>query len=186
MAGWLRPTRGTVAVGGQPLVGRLSHPTAFAPDGESLYPFFTVAEHVDYANRVWDDFRRDRADEALKFLSVPRERRVGVLSRGQRARVKLALMLARTCPLILLDEPLAGLDPLVRESLLKGLVSFVDLDVQTIVLSTHEVTEVEPVLDVAVLMENHRVAATAAVDQLEAEYGGIVPWMRAKLSRASQ
>lgn len=111
MAGWLRPTRGTVAVGGQPLVGRLSHPTVFAPDGESLYPFFTVAEHVDYAYRVGDDFRRDRADEALKFLSVPRESRVGVLSRGQRARVKLALMLARTCPLILLDEPLAGLDP---------------------------------------------------------------------------
>ncbi len=65
----------------------------------------------------------------------------------------MAVTLGREVSYYLMDEPFAGLDPIVRESLIKGLFQFTDVETQTILLSTHELYEVEPILDQIILLQ---------------------------------
>lgn len=75
----------------------------------------------------------------------------------------MAATLGREVPYYVMDEPFAGLDPIVREELIKGLIQFTDIEHQTIILSTHEVYEVEPILDQIILLQ----CAILAHDEVE-------------------
>ena len=184
MAGLMHPSAGSVKVGGVHAHRGISASVAFAPDAGAGYAFFTVAEMMRYYQRVFVDFDPQRAEELRSFMDLPSGARTVALSKGNQARLKIALTLARSAPLILMDEPLSGLDPLGRASILRGLISFVDLQRQTIILSTHEVAEVEPLLDVVVLVNHGRVLAMEEVQGLqESGPGGLIGWMQRLLPR---
>jgi ABC-2 type transport system ATP-binding protein len=91
----------------------------------------------------------------------------------------MALTLARKVPVILMDEPLSGLDPLVRESIVQGLISFMDLEQQTVVITTHEINEIEPLLDMVILLKRGRLIGMEEAETLRSEQNmGIVEWMK--------
>ncbi|RYD06977.1 hypothetical protein N752_01410 [Desulforamulus aquiferis] len=121
-----------------------------------LYPFYTVKETIDFNAGLFADFDVAKAQEMLTFMQLDPDKKVKALSKGNRGRLKIILTLARKVPLILMDEPLSGLDPLVRDSIIKSLISYLDLEQQTVVMTTHEVTEVEPILDMVVAVQNGR------------------------------
>jgi ABC-2 type transport system ATP-binding protein len=99
-------------------------------------------------------------------LDIPQRRRIGKLSGGQQAKVSLTLALARRPRLLLLDEPLAALDPVARQGFLQALMGVAaDGDV-TIVLSSHVITELERVCDHVVVLDHRRVQVAGAVDDL--------------------
>lgn len=82
-------------------------------------------------------------------------------------------------PLILLDEPLSGLDPMVRESIINGVISFVDLERQTAILTTHEVDQLEPLLDLFVALHKGEIIEVMEVDILrEMEKISLLQWMK--------
>ena len=186
-AGLLRPTSGEVLVNGQARVGRISAEVAFLGDADMLYPFYNVREMTAYCSGVFPDFSAARAQQLLDFMELSPDTRVSALSKRGLARLKIALTVSRDASLLLMDEPLSGLDPMVRESLIKGLVSFVDLDRQTLVVSTHEVTEVEPLLDIAMIVFGGRIRASEAVEHVhEGAYPrGLVGWMADQVGRAA-
>lgn len=89
------------------------------------------------------------------------------------------LALSRDVPIILMDEPLSGLDPMVRDSIVKGLISFIDIEKQTVVITTHEVSEVEPLLDIAVVIREGKILNVSDVEEIrEKEKLSIVEWMK--------
>jgi len=178
-SGLLHPTSGEVLVDGVPQNGRIRPEVAFLPDSDALYPFYTVAEMTAFCGGVFPAFDTARARALVDFLELSPNTRVGALSKGGKERLKLALTLARPASLVLLDEPLSGLDPLVRESIVRGLLSFLDLEHQTIVLATHEVADVEPVLDEVVLVHRGRIQGAASVEAIHAHgyRKGLVGWM---------
>lgn len=182
-SGLLHPTTGEVLLDGVPQTGRIRPDVAFLPDSDALYPFYTVAEMAGFCAGVFPAFDMPRVQRLLEFLELSPNTRVGALSKGGKGRLKLALILGRKASLILMDEPLSGLDPLVRESIVRGLISFIDLEQQTIVLATHEVAEVEPLLDEAVLVHGGRIRATGSVEAIHAHgyQKGLVGWMAAHI-----
>lgn len=92
--------------------------------------------------------------------------------------MKLVVTLARDAPYILMDEPLSGLDPIVRNSIIKGLISFVDLEKQTVVITTHEINEVEALLDRVVAIRNGKIVKVVELDELRLNEGvSLVEWM---------
>jgi len=102
-----------------------------------------------------------------------------ILSKGNKMRIKLVLVLARNVPLLPLDEPLSGLDPMVRESIIKGLISFLDMEQQTVVLTTHEVDEVEPLLDIVAALKAGTVYKVEETEVIRSEYGlSLINWMK--------
>lgn len=181
MAGLIQPTRGSVTIAGQPANRRISRYVSYLSELDTYYPFFDVGQTVDFYQSQFEDFDAQKAEEILRFMNLERKVKVKHLSKGNRGRLKMALTLARQVPVLLLDEPLSGLDPLVRESIVQGLLSFIDLEEQTVVITTHEIEEIEPVLDLVVLLKDGRIIGMEETEALRSkEQLGVVKWMKKK------
>jgi len=165
--GLLAPTTGTIRVLGQapgdagllPLVG-------FVAQDTPLYRDFTAAELLTMGAKLNRHFDRPLARSRLERLAIPLDRRVGSLSGGQRAQVALALALAKGRELLLLDEPLASLDPLARREFLQTLMGSVAEQGATVLLSSHLLADLERVCDYLIVLSAAHVQVLGTVEEL--------------------
>lgn len=179
MSGLLVPTAGLITLDGNQVTRRLTYKIAYQPDIDLFYENYTGEQVFQFYTEQFEDFSSDKAHIIASYLQVPTTEKLKNLSKGKRGRLKMATTLGRDTAFYILDEPFAGLDPLAREALIKGLVRFVDLETQTIILSTHEVNEVEPVLDQVILLRNGQVYAMEELELIRDERGeDAVQWMK--------
>ena len=174
--GLLRPDAGRVRVFDREPYGT----TAVLPDlgfvaqETPLYRDFTAADLITMGgklNRRWDPgLARNRLDQ----LGIPLGKPVGKLSGGQRAQVALALALAKRPRLLLLDEPVASLDPLARREFLQALMGAVAESGTTVLLSSHILADLERVCDYLVVLHAAEVRLAGPVDDLVAEHCQLV------------
>jgi ABC-2 type transport system ATP-binding protein len=153
--GFERPTRGSVTVGGiDPWKDRSSvlGMVGYVPQSPSLYDGLSVDDHLDLAVLLRPDFDRTYARRRLDELGIPGTQGAKSLSGGQQAQVALALALGTRAKILLLDEPLASLDPLARREFLHVLSDAVRTDGATALLSSHIVTDVEQACDRLVVL----------------------------------
>ncbi|WP_254636270.1 ATP-binding cassette domain-containing protein, partial [Lysinibacillus sp. GbtcB16] len=115
IAGLASPTSGTVIVNGERDNRRIRKMVSFSSEQPFLYEFHTIEETIQFYEGVFPDFQRARAEELLALLRLDRRQRIETLSKGNYSRLKIALTISRIAPLLLLDEPFTGLDPLVCE-----------------------------------------------------------------------
>jgi ABC-2 type transport system ATP-binding protein len=165
--GLLAPTTGSVRVLGQaPGTQALAEQVGFVAQDIPLYRDFTAAEHLTMGAKLNRRFDRALARSRLERVAVPLDRRVGKLSGGQRAQVALALALAKRPQLLLLDEPLASLDPLARREFLQALMGSVAEQGVTVVLSSHLLADLERVCDYLIVLSAAHVQVLGPVDEL--------------------
>jgi ABC-2 type transport system ATP-binding protein len=172
LTGLARPTAGDVAVlGGTPrqdlafLAG-----VGFLAQDIPLYRRMSAEDHIGigaHLNPRWD---AESVRKRLGSLSIPLDQPTGTLSGGQRAQVALALTLAKRPRLLLLDEPVAALDPLARRHFLGTLAEAVADGGLTVVLSTHLVADIERICDHLILLAASRVQLCGDIDTLLAEH----------------
>lgn len=183
IAGLARSTRGSVTVNGKPANRRIAGEVAFLSEKDVLYPFFTVEETIRFNAGLFADFDMQKAGEILRFMQLEPDKKVRHLSKGNLGRLKILLVLSRRAPLLLMDEPLAGLDPLARDAIIKSMLSYLDLREQTVLLSTHEVSEVEPLLDMVMSLHNGSIKGFTDVEKIREEYGlSLLDWMKETLT----
>jgi ABC-2 type transport system ATP-binding protein len=165
--GLLAPTTGSIRVldrvPGDP---GLASQVGFVAQDIPLYRDFTAAEHLTMGRKLNRRFDETLARGRLERVAVPLERRVGTLSGGQRAQVALTLALARRPELLLLDEPLASLDPLARREFLQALMGSVAEQGVTVVLSSHLLADLERVCDYLIVLSSARVQVLGPVEEL--------------------
>jgi ABC-2 type transport system ATP-binding protein len=159
-AGLLEPSAGAVRVFGQSprqqtaeILPRLS----FVAQDHPLYKSFTAADLLTMGRRLnprWDDAL---ARSRMQTLGIPLTRAVGKLSGGQQAQVALALALGKRPDLLLLDEPLASLDPLARRDFLRTLMDAEAETGMTLLLSSHIIGDLERVCDYLIILSASRV-----------------------------
>ena len=148
--GFERPTEGHLTVDGiDPWRDRggAIRKIGYVPQAPSLYRELTVDEHVALAATLRPGFDPAVARRRLDDLDIPLTSRADELSGGQQAQVGLALALGVRAPVLLLDEPLASLDPLARREFLHVLVDAVRADGATALLSSHVITDIEQACD---------------------------------------
>ncbi len=148
--GFERPSEGRVLVDGiDPWRARAAGlmRIGYVPQAPSLYRELTVEDHVGLAGTLRPGFDADLARRRLDDLDIPWTSRADQLSGGQQAQVGLALALGTRAPVLLLDEPLASLDPLARREFLHVLVRSVRADGVTVLLSSHVITDIEQACD---------------------------------------
>jgi ABC-2 type transport system ATP-binding protein len=153
--GFERPTRGNVTVAGiDPQRDRSSvlGLVGYVPQSPALYDGLSVEDHLDLAVLLRPDFDRAYARRRLDQLGIPADQGAKSLSGGQQAQVALALALGTRAQILLLDEPLASLDPLARREFLHVLADAVRADGATALLSSHIVTDVEQACDRLVVL----------------------------------
>lgn len=163
--GLLRPDAGTVATLGRAPGEDLSE-VGFVAQNTPLYADFTAADLVTMGgklNRRWD---ARLARTRIEQLGIPYHQPVGKLSGGQRAQVALALALAKRPQLLLLDEPVASLDPLARREFMQVLMGAVAEDGTTVLLSSHLLGDLERVCDYLILLRSAQVQLLGAVESL--------------------
>ncbi|MFN7252765.1 MAG: ABC transporter ATP-binding protein [Anaerobacillus sp.] len=171
IAGLVKKTGGEIVVCGENVTRLIGRKVAFLAEVDSLYDFYTVKETIRFSASVFPDFDEEKAYDILATLDVDLTKKIGTLSKGNRARVKIAIALSRKVPLLIMDEPLSGLDPLVREDIIKMIAKYVEMEEQTLIISTHEVAEIEPLLDHVLLVQNGEILLSEKVEELRETKG---------------
>ncbi|MDQ1681185.1 MAG: type transport system ATP-binding protein [Frankiaceae bacterium] len=143
---------------------------AFVAQDTPLYNYLSVADTLRLVGNLANTWDEVRARARLDALGIPLSRKVGKLSGGQQAQVALAVALARHPRLLILDEPVAELDPLARHDFMSTLMEAVAADGVSVVLSSHVLSELERVCDYVVLLSRGSVQIAGTVDDLLATH----------------
>ena len=170
--GLLRPTAGTVEVLGAPPAASPAQlaRVGFVAQDTPTYAHLTVADHLRlgaHLNPGWD---AATARDRIEHLGLDPGQRAGKLSGGQRAQLALTLAIAKRPELLILDEPVASLDPLARREFLRGLMETVVDQELSVVLSSHLVADLERVCDYLIVLVGSRVQLAGEVDRLLATH----------------
>ena len=171
-AGLLTPTSGTITVlGGQPGTSPAQlAKVGFVAQDAPLYARLSVAGHLRmgaWLNPGWDG---EVAERRIRQLALEPRQRAASLSGGQRAQLALTMAVAKRPELLLLDEPVASLDPLARREFLQGLMEVVAEQGTNVVLSSHLVADLERVCDYLIVLAASRVQLAGEVSELLASH----------------
>lgn len=144
-----------------------------------FYDSFTIKQMVDFYHSQFPDFSLEKAHQLLQDMQLEGNKKIRKLSKGNRGRLKLVLTLARNAPVILLDEPFSGLDALVRDSIVKSLLTYINFEEQIVIIATHEIDEIEPLLDEVIAVYQGHYIDHQNVETLREEQGlSVLQWFK--------
>lgn len=170
LAGVLMGYEGSVEIAGFVPGPESKARVSFLPDQSFLADGDTVARSAKIFADFFSDFDMEKFNETLKFFGINAGRKLSELSKGMREKAQVALAMSRDAEVFILDEPISGVDPAAREVILRAVVR--NLNPESLVLiSTHMVREVEPVLDRAIMMRHGKTLLEGEADEMRAEHG---------------
>ncbi len=174
--GLLKPTSGDLEVlGGHPSdAARQLSRLGFVAQDTPTYATLSVADHLEMGARTNPGWDRQGAEARIAQLGLDPAQKAGKLSGGQRAQLALTMAVAKRPELLLLDEPVASLDPLARREFLQVLMETVAEDEVSVVLSSHLMADLERVCDYLVLVVASQVQLAASVDELLATHRRLI------------
>ncbi|MEU4466201.1 ABC transporter ATP-binding protein [Streptomyces sp. NPDC024017] len=163
----LKPTQGSLSLFGEaPGSVESGRRTAFLAQEKPLFRRFTVAETLRLGRELNPGWDQRAAEDIVRAGNVPFDAKISTLSGGQRTRVAVALAFGKRPDLLLLDEPMADLDPVVRHELMGTLLAEAGERGTTVVMSTHVLAELENVCDFLLVVSGGGVRVAGDVDEL--------------------
>lgn len=173
LVGHLRPSYGSIqvlshALGDDPVGIRKR--MAYVSENRYLYEWMTVAESMRFTRAFHENWDERKASDLLKRFSLPPEKKVKQLSRGNRARLCLLLALSYNPELIILDEPTSGLDPIVRRDFIENIIAEISDEGKTVLFSSHIVEEIERVADSVGIINDGELLLTSSIDEIKGSY----------------
>ncbi len=169
-AGLLTPTQGTISIDGKPVGPETKAIVSYLPDRTYLRSNQRIFQQLDLFQDFYADFDRVRAEAMLHDLGISPDQRFGTLSKGNKEKVQLVLVMSRRAKLYLLDEPIGGVDPAARDYILRTIITNYDPEA-TVLISTHLIADVEQVLDGFVFLWNGQVVRSGETDAVREESG---------------
>ena len=163
-----RPDRGEVRVDGENPQNK-KQDMAYLPEIDHLYPWMNIAQAADFTRTFYADWDEAKYRELIKFLNLQEDMKIAKISKGQRAKTKLLLTVSRRAPYLLMDEPLSGIDILTREEIINTLIRDFREGEQTIIISTHEIAEVESLVDEVIFLDRGKVKISGNAEDLRVE-----------------
>ncbi len=173
LIGLSEPTAGEVRVHGHSPRDDAAHvlpQVGFVAQDHPLYRGFTLAELLKVGRKLNPGWDEALATQRVERLGLPLRKTVGTMSGGQQAQIALTLALAKRPALLVLDEPVASLDPLARREFLQGLMEAVAGEGLTVVLSSHIVAELERVCDHLVILASGGVQLEGPIEEILASH----------------
>lgn len=168
--GLLTPTAGSITICGHTPGVESKALVAYLPDNIYLNSWMTVKQIVEYFADFYSDFCSDRAYEMLQRLGIDPKMKLKSLSKGNKEKVCLILVMARQAKLYVLDEPIAGVDPAARDYVISTIIQNYNPDA-TVLISTHLISDVEDILDEAIFLRYGQVVLHKSVDAIREEHG---------------
>lgn len=143
---------------------------SYLPERPYFSPGMKVSETINFFKDFYEDFSEDAAYDMLRALDIKPEAKIRTLSKGNREKVQLILVMSRKAKLYLLDEPMGGVDPAARDFILKTILANYNEEAG-IIISTHLISDVEKILDDVIFLKNGSIVLHKSVDVLRGEEG---------------
>ena len=168
MSGYLKQTRGEYLIDGEPFTYRDKDFITFISDREIFYSWMKVKDAIKYYKDFFTDFNEEKCRELVSNMELKEEDRINVLSKGMKARLKVALSISRAAKIYLLDEPLGGLDPVSRKIILSNIKNLMNQD-GTLIITSHLVNDVAGIIDHVLFLSAGRIIKDVSKDSLDLE-----------------
>lgn len=168
--GLLTPNSGNILIEGELPGPATKAKVAYLPDNIYLNSWMTVKQIVEYFDDFYEDFLPERAYEMLERLDIAPNRRLKSLSKGNKEKVCLILVMSRQAKLYVLDEPIAGVDPAARDYVISTIINNYNPEA-TVLISTHLIADIEQVLDEVLFIRNGDLVLQKTVDEIREEHG---------------
>ncbi len=168
--GLLSPTSGKIKVIGTKPGVESKKRVAYLPDTSYLNSWMKVEQIVNYFKDFYEDFRPELAYEMLSKLGISPKTRLKALSKGNKEKVCLILIMSRNAELYVLDEPIAGVDPAARDYVISTIINNYNPE-STVLISTHLIADIEQVLDEVLFLKEGKLVLQKTVDEIREENG---------------
>ena len=172
-AGLLTSTSGELLIDGYKPGVKTKEIVSYLPDHDYLNDWMSVNQLVKMFEDFYADFDKDKAFDMIQRLDIKRESMLKTLSKGTREKVQLILTMSRKAKLYLLDEPIGGVDPAARDYILNTIIGNYNENA-AVLISTHLIADVEPVLTHAVFIKNGKIVRAGEVDDIRQETGSSI------------
>lgn len=169
-AGLIHPSSGTILMDGEPIGKKSKAHTVYMPTESYFYSYMTWKDAGHYFSDFYEDFQPDVYNQLLDQFSLTPKMKISKMSSGMMAKGKVALALSRDAKLIMLDEPLNGIDIIARDQILESIQKYCSSQ-KTFLVSSHLVDELERMTDYAVFMKNGGLVMSGKVDELTKHHG---------------
>lgn len=168
--GLLTPTEGEITVVGTKPGVESKTKVSYLPDTSYLNSWMTVDKIIEMFTDFYADFRPDLAYKMLENLGIEGGAKLKTLSKGNKEKVCLILVMSRNALLYVLDEPIAGVDPATRDYVISTIINNYNPEA-SVLISTHLITDIEQVLDEAIFINNGEIVLQKTIDEIREENG---------------
>lgn len=168
--GLLTPTSGTILIDGKKIGVETKKVVSYLPDNSFLNSWMKAEDIINYFSDFYEDFRPDLAREMMERLGITPSARLKNLSKGNKEKVCLILVMSRSAKLYVLDEPIAGVDPAARDYVISTIINNYNPE-STVLISTHLISDIESVLDRALFLKDGKIVLDRPVDSIREQEG---------------
>jgi len=169
IVGLLRPHAGNVSVAGCSIPrqrNQVKTKLGYVPDRPTVYQWMRLQQAIEFARSFYSNWNTHRCNELVKLFDLDRSKQAKHLSKGQAAKLSLLLALSHDPEILILDEPTSGFDPLVREEFLEGVLAVTSERQQTVLFSSHTLSDVQRLADSVAIMHEGKLLLHSPVDAL--------------------
>jgi len=166
----LTPTSGEILIDGKKPGVETKKIVSYLPEKTYLNNWMRVQQIIEFFSDFYSDFNTQKAYDMLKRLNLDPKEKLKNLSKGNREKVQLILVMSREAQLYLLDEPIGGVDPATRDYILETIISNYSENA-TVIISTHLISDIEKILDDVIFIKDGQILLTSKVDNIRDEKG---------------
>ncbi|MDR7856674.1 ABC transporter ATP-binding protein [Tissierella sp.] len=168
ITGILRETKGEVLIDGNKPGPITKSVISYLPDRNFLYNWMNIQEAINFYKDFYQDFDENKAYDLLKFMKLDRNMKISSLSKGMTEKLNLTLVLSRKAKVYVLDEPIAGVDPVARDQILDAIINNYNED-STMLITTHLVRDMENIFDDVIFLREGEIHSTGNAEALREE-----------------
>lgn len=176
MNGLLQPTEGEVKINDKTPGIDSKTIISYLPDKMYFADWMKVSDLLDFFSDFYKDFNRERAEKMCDTLGISKKTKMKKLSKGNKEKVQLVLVMCRKAQLYLLDEPIAGVDPAARDFILDTILNNYNEE-GTVLISTHLIADIEKIMDEVIFIKNGNIIKHGSADDLREESGKSIDMM---------
>lgn len=166
--GILTSSKGKGLIDGKSIGAGTKAVTSYLPDRNFLYHWMNIEDSMNFYKDFYEDFNENKFNDLLKFMKLNKDMKVKSLSKGMHEKLNLSLVLARESKLYILDEPIAGVDPVARDQILKAIIENYRED-STMIITTHLVRDMENLFDQVVFLSEGEIVLKGDAEELREE-----------------
>lgn len=168
LAGLEMTYKGNVLIDGENITYKTGEILSYQPDKFAMSEKLSVKEVVKTYKLFFKDFDEDKFYKIFNEFNLPQKAKVKEMSKGMREKMQIALSLSRKAEIFLLDEPISGVDPSARKSIIQTILNNFEED-NLIIVSTHLINQIEPLLDRVLFLSDGKIMINKTVDEIRSE-----------------